>query len=48
VVIPQSNERLIQVCRAQGLTVLAPDVSMISNGGGSLHCMCQGLRRDPV
>lgn len=48
VIIPESNRRLIQACRAEGLTVLAPDVSMISQGGGSLHCMCQALRRDPV
>ena len=39
--------RLIEHCRAQGLTVYDPDVSMIANGGGSIHCMCQPLRRDP-
>lgn len=48
VIIPESNRRLIQACRAEGLDVLEPDVSMISQGGGSLHCMCQALRRDPV
>lgn len=48
VIIPESNRRLIQACRAEGLTVLAPDVSMISQGGGALHCMCQALRRDPA
>ena len=31
-----------------GLTVYAPDVSMIGNGGGAVHCMCQALHRDPV
>jgi N-dimethylarginine dimethylaminohydrolase len=46
VLLPASNERLIAACRAEGLTVYAPDVSMISNGGGSIHCMCQALRRD--
>jgi N-dimethylarginine dimethylaminohydrolase len=48
VVIPASNRHLIQACRAEGLSVLAPDVSMIGLGGGSLHCMCQALRRDPA
>jgi arginine deiminase len=23
-------------------------VSMIGNGGGAVHCMCQPLKRDPV
>jgi arginine deiminase len=23
-------------------------VSMIGNGGGAVHCMCQALRRDRV
>jgi N-dimethylarginine dimethylaminohydrolase len=48
VIIPASNTRLVQACQAEGLTVLSPDVEMISNGGGSLHCMCQALRRDPA
>ncbi len=47
VVIPASNRKLIQACRAEGLKVYDPDVSMIDSGGGSLHCMCQALRRDP-
>ena len=47
VLIPATNRRLIEHCRAQGLTVYDPDVSMIANGGGSIHCMCQPLRRDP-
>jgi len=34
--------------RAEGLTVYDPDVSMIGNGGGAVHCMCQALRRDRV
>ncbi len=48
VIIPAGNHKLITACRAEGLTVLAPDVAMISLGGGSLHCMCQALRRDPA
>lgn len=47
VLIPATNRRLIEHCRAQGLAVYDPDVSMIANGGGSIHCMCQPLRRDP-
>lgn len=48
VIIPASNTRLVQACQAEGLTVFSPDVEMISNGGGSLHCMCQALSRDPA
>jgi len=47
VVIPAANKRLIQACRAEGLTVYDPEFGMIDSGGGSLHCMCQALRRDP-
>jgi N-dimethylarginine dimethylaminohydrolase len=48
VLVPASSRNLIEACRAEGLTVYAPDVSMIGNGGGAVHCMCQPLRRDPV
>ena len=48
VMIPATNRSLIQACRAEGLTVYDPEVSMIGNGGGSIHCMCQALRRDPA
>ena len=48
VLIPAAGKKLIQACRAEGLEVLDPDVSMIAAGGGSVHCMCQALRRDPV
>ena len=30
------------------VTVYDPDVSMIGNGGGAVHCMCQALKRDHV
>lgn len=46
VLVPASAKNLIAACRAEGLTVLDPDVSMISAGGGAVHCMCQALRRD--
>ena len=48
VLVPASSKRLIEKCRAEGLTVYDPDVSMIGAGGGAVHCMCQALRREPV
>ncbi|MDB5479798.1 MAG: amidinotransferase [Caulobacteraceae bacterium] len=48
VLIPASNKSLSAACRAEGLTVFDPDVSMIAAGGGAIHCMCQPLRRDPI
>jgi N-dimethylarginine dimethylaminohydrolase len=48
VLVPASSKNLIDACRSEGLTVFAPDVSMIGNGGGAVHCMCQALRRDSV
>ena len=48
VLVPASSKKLIAACRAEGLAVYDPDVSMISNGGGAVHCMCQALRRDAV
>jgi N-dimethylarginine dimethylaminohydrolase len=48
VLVPSSSKNLIAACRAEGLTVFDPDVSMIAHGGGAVHCMCQPLRRDSV
>lgn len=48
VLIPAAGTHLIEACRAEGLEVFDPDVSMIAQGGGSVHCMCQALRREPV
>jgi N-dimethylarginine dimethylaminohydrolase len=48
VLIPAAGKNLIAACRAEGLEVFDPDVSMIAQGGGSVHCMCQALRRDKV
>lgn len=48
VLVPASSRNLIAACRAEGLKVYDPDVSMISNGGGAVHCMCQALHRDSV
>lgn len=46
VLLPQEATELQNKCRANGLDVYSVDVSMISRGGGSLHCMCQPLNRD--
>jgi len=46
VLIPRSSRNLAAACRAEGLEVYDPDVSMISGGGGAVHCMCQPLHRD--
>ena len=48
VLIPATGKKLIAACRAEGLEVYDPDVSMIAAGGDSVHCMCQALHRDPV
>ena len=32
---------------ALGFTVYDPELAMITQGGGGVHCMCQALRRDP-
>jgi N-dimethylarginine dimethylaminohydrolase len=48
VLVPASSKNLIAACRAEGLTVYSPDVSMIGHGGGAVHCMCQALKRDPA
>lgn len=48
VILPADNEELRQQCRAHGLQVLDPDISMFTAGGGGIHCMCQALRRDRV
>jgi len=46
--VPASSRSLIAACRAEGLTVYAPDVSMIATGGGAVHCLSQTHRRDTV
>jgi N-dimethylarginine dimethylaminohydrolase len=45
VMIPKDSTALKQACLARGLTVYDPDISMITKGGGGVHCMCQALKR---
>ena len=47
VLMPEKSQVLKEKARAHGLEVFDPDVSMITPGGGGVHCMCQALRRDP-
>ncbi len=47
ILMPEKSVVLKEKCRAHGLEVYDPDVSMITPGGGGVHCMCQALRRDP-
>ena len=48
VLLPQKSEFLKEQLRARGFEIYDPDVSMITRGGGGVHCMCQPLRRDPA
>ncbi|MCP4187668.1 MAG: amidinotransferase [Gammaproteobacteria bacterium] len=47
VLLPAKSRVLKDKIRAHGLEIFDPDVSMITPGGGGVHCMCQALRRDP-
>lgn len=46
VLIPEDSLTLKEQCKARGLTVFDPDISMITKGGGGVHCMCQALKRE--
>lgn len=43
----QGSSELNAKLRALGFQVFAPDMSMFTQGGGGVHCLCQALRRDP-
>ncbi|MHC4220922.1 MAG: dimethylarginine dimethylaminohydrolase family protein, partial [Planctomycetota bacterium] len=47
ILLPEKSQVLKEKARALGLEVFDPDVSMITPGGGGVHCMCQALKRDP-
>ncbi len=48
ILLPEKSRVLKGKARALGLEILDPDMSMITPGGGGVHCMCQALRRDPA
>ncbi|KNG94296.1 dimethylarginine dimethylaminohydrolase family protein [Pseudaestuariivita atlantica] len=48
VLLPAGSRTLGQKLRALGFTVFDPELDMITQGGGGVHCMCQSLVRDPV
>ncbi len=47
VLVPEKSTVLKDKLRAHGIEIFDPDVSMITPGGGGVHCMCQALKRDP-
>ena len=47
VLLPKHSTVLKDKITTLGLEVFDPDVSMITPGGGGVHCMCQSLRRLP-
>ncbi len=48
VLLPAASQTLKQALKARGFTIFDPELSMITQGGGGVHCMCQSLIRDPV
>jgi len=48
VISPRHSTRLNAMLRAEGITVLDPELDEFARGGGSVHCMTMPLRRDPI
>jgi arginine deiminase len=48
VVSPAHSVRLNAALRAEGITVLEPNLNLFSAGGGSVHCMTMPLKRAPL
>ncbi|SON57449.1 arginine deiminase [Hartmannibacter diazotrophicus] len=46
VVSPRHSRRVNEMMRAEGLTVLEPELDLFASGGGSVHCMTMPLKRD--
>ena len=48
-VLSASNARTLNAAmRARGLSVIDPDLSVFTSGGGGAHCLVQALRRERV
>lgn len=47
VLSPRHSRATNSALRAEGLTVLDPELRLFARGGGSAHCMTMPLRRDP-
>jgi arginine deiminase len=48
VVSPRHSRRVNDMLRAEGLTVLDPELELFAQGGGSVHCMTMPLLREPI
>ncbi|MCP5071900.1 MAG: amidinotransferase [Rhodobacteraceae bacterium] len=48
VLLPAGSKTLKEALKARGFTIYDPELSMITQGGGGVHCMCQSLKRDAV
>lgn len=48
VISPAHSVRLNAALRAEGITVLDPELDEFARGGGSVHCMTMPLLRDPI
>jgi len=48
VISPRHNRALNERLRAEGLSVLDPEMQIFTSGGGGVHCMTMPLRRDPL
>ena len=46
VISPRHSARINQALRAEGLTVLDPELEQFAQGGGSVHCLTMPLVRD--
>ena len=48
VVSPSHSKPVNERLKAEGLTVIDPDLELFSMGGGSVHCMTMPLKRSPL